>query len=57
MELKEDPDKGVYVKGLTKIVVENCLQIDAVMAQGKKTYSPRLISYEIQNIFGSFFSL
>jgi kinesin family protein 3/17 len=34
MELKEDPDKGVFVKDLTAVVVKDYDEIDEVMKLG-----------------------
>ncbi|CAM9424747.1 unnamed protein product, partial [Ectocarpus fasciculatus] len=36
LELKEDPNKGVYVKGLTQAVVSNQEGINCLMDQGQK---------------------
>jgi hypothetical protein len=36
LELKEQKDKGVYVKGLTSYVVKDATQIDNVLQTGKK---------------------
>ena len=36
MDLKESPDKGVYVKGLTEIVCKGVAEIDEVMERGNK---------------------
>ena len=36
LELKEDPDKGVYVKDLTAVVVKDYAEIDQVLALGNK---------------------
>ena len=36
MELREDPDKGVFVDGLTQIVVDSVAAIDAVQTRGNK---------------------
>ena len=35
-ELKEDPDKGVYVKDLTAVVVKDYAEIDQVLTLGNK---------------------
>ncbi|PRP79280.1 kinesin-II 95 kDa subunit [Planoprotostelium fungivorum] len=39
LDLKEHPDKGVYVKDLSEIVVSSVSEIDAVMQQGSKNRS------------------
>ena len=36
LELKEDPDKGVYVKDLTAVVVKDYAEIDQVLTLGNK---------------------
>ena len=36
LELKEHPDKGVYVKDLTAVVVKDYAEIDEVMKMGGK---------------------
>jgi kinesin family protein 3/17 len=36
MELHEDPDRGVYVKDLTMVTVDNVAAIDKVMTAGNK---------------------
>jgi hypothetical protein len=36
MELHEDPDRGVFVKDLTHVVVDSVAAIDAVMEKGNK---------------------
>jgi len=39
LDLKENPDTGVYVKNLTSVVVKNVTEIDHVMQTGKKNRS------------------
>ncbi|KAL7552959.1 hypothetical protein ACHAWF_018456 [Thalassiosira exigua] len=39
LELKESPDSGIYVKGLTSTVVKSVAEIDDVLQKGKKNRS------------------
>lgn len=36
MDLKESPDKGIFIKDLTMIVVKNVSEMEKYMIQGNK---------------------
>eukprot|EP00164_Ancoracysta_twista_P001307 GFYU01001710.1.p1 GENE.GFYU01001710.1~~GFYU01001710.1.p1 ORF type:complete len:837 (-),score=324.28 GFYU01001710.1:210-2720(-) len=50
LELKEDVDRGVYVKGLTSFVVKGVSEIDKVMQVGKKN---RTVGATLMNVDSS----
>ena len=44
LQLKENPESGIYVKGLSAFVVKNVAEIDKVMSAGKKNRATGKVS-------------
>jgi len=35
-EIKEDPDRGIYVKNLTSVIIKDALEVEQAMIKGSK---------------------